>query len=438
MTEPPRILVVEDRDSLRRLLERALGQAAYQVDAVATVAEAVGRLAQASYDLVLTDLKLPDDTGIEVLRASKEARPNTPVLVMTAFGSVSVAVEAKKLGAADFHEKPVELDELLRRVGAQLAGAEAVPEALVVPGGVPIVGRHPRLRAALRMLEQVAVTDSTVLLLGESGTGKELFARALHALSGRSAGRFVALNCAAIPEPLLENELFGHEKGAFTGASRRSEGVFERTAKGTLLLDEIGELGLGVQAKVLRVLEERTFQRIGGGPLLRADVRLVAATNRDLRSMVEEGTFRSDLYFRLDVFPIELPPLRERRTDIPLIAGHLVRAVAQRHHRPAPTLSAAAGELLMAEEWPGNVRQLANVLERAVILSAQPVLDAADIEPLLKPLSRRDDREAVRQALRDAEGDKKRAAELLGMSYRTLLRRVSDYDLKGFPHYRDP
>ncbi|MEE8278505.1 MAG: sigma-54 dependent transcriptional regulator, partial [Thermoanaerobaculia bacterium] len=314
-----RILVVEDRDSLRKLLDRALRQEGYQVESAADASDGIRLLREQPFDLVLTDLKLPSGSGIEVLEASREAQPHVPVVVLTAYGTVHTAVEAMKLGAADFLEKPVEIDDLFRLTAALLAG-EVETFSIGSSGGSAIVGQHPRMRAALKLLERVAPTDSTVLLTGESGTGKELFAKALHALSPRHDGPFVAVNCAAIPETLLENELFGHEKGAFTGAFRRQLGRFEAASGGTLLLDEVSELSAATQAKVLRVLEERTFERIGGGRTIRADVRLVAATNQDLKAMVEEGKFRSDLYFRLDVFPIELPPLRERPSDIPLIA----------------------------------------------------------------------------------------------------------------------
>jgi len=283
----------------------------------------------------------------------------------------------------------------------------------------------------------VAPTESTVLLTGESGTGKELFARALHALSGRRAGPFIAVNCAAIPESLMENELFGHEKGAFTGADRRQPGRFELAEGGTLLLDEIGELSLAVQSKVLRVLEERTFERVGSGRTQRADVRLVAATNRELKAMAEAGSFRADLYFRLEVFPIELPALRERASDIPSIARHLLAGIARRLRREPPRLTAEAAALLAAEPWPGNVRELGNVLERAVILAEGPALGAADLRPLLRPLAGATERERVRQALIAADGDKQGAAKALGWSYRTLLKKVREHDLGGVPRYRE-
>ncbi len=478
-----RILLVEDRDSLRRLLARALADEGYEVASAATGGDAVRLLGERQFDLVLTDLKLPDRSGLEVLAASRQAQPRVPVVVLTGYGSVGAAVEAMKLGAYDFLEKPLELPDLARLVARALAGEDlgapgdgpAPPEAQAQrerdgrgpraaagagdarqgsdgsggnhdavfqpPGAPPIVGRHPRLRAALRLLERVAPTESTVLLTGESGTGKELFARALHALSARRRGPLVAVNCAAIPEALLENELFGHEKGSFTGADRRQPGRFELAAGGTLLLDEIAEIPLPIQAKVLRVLEERTFERVGGGRTLHADLRLVAATNRDLQRMVEEGSFRADLFYRLAVFPIELPPLRERASDVPRLARHLVAAIARRHQLPVPVLAAGAAELLAAQPWPGNVRELANLLERAVILGDAPELRAADLQSLLgasaaPPPIAQVERDRLRQALIDSDGDKRRAAGQLGISYRVLLKKVKEHDLEGVPKYR--
>ena len=434
-----RILVVEDRDSLRRMLERALGGEGYEVASAADGAAGMRLLGERPFDFVLTDLRLPDVSGLEVLAASRSAQPRVPVVVLTGYGTVATAVEAMKLGAYDFLEKPLELDDLLRLVAGALAETrEPEPEPVFKPPGAPaIVGAHPRLRTAIRLLQRVAPTESTVLLTGESGTGKELFARAIHALSQRRNGPCVALNCAAIPEQLMENELFGHEKGAFTGADRRQVGRFELAQGGTLFLDEIGELSLAVQAKVLRALEERTFERVGSGSTQRADVRLVAATNRELKAMVDRGEFRADLFFRLDVFPIELPPLRERPSDVPLVARYLLGEIAKRHHTEPPRLETDAAELLAAEPWPGNVRELANVLERAVIMAEGPILRAADLRPLLRPLAAAGERDRLRQALIDADGDKRQAAELLGISYRELLKKVKDHDLGGVPRYRE-
>ncbi len=430
-----RILVVEDRDSLRKLLCHALSAEGYEAIDAADGELAAQLLSRESFDLVISDLRLPASSGLEVLAVSRRVQPKAPVIVMTAYGTVSDAVEAMKLGAFDFLEKPVEVDDLLDLVEAAI-GDSAREEAFSAPGAPTIIGRHPRLRAAQRLLKRVAPTESTVLLTGESGTGKELFARCLHGFSKRASGPFIAVNCAALPEALMENELFGHEKGAFTGADRRQAGRFEKAQSGTLFLDEIGELALGVQAKVLRVLEERTFERVGGGSTQRSDARLVAATNRNLETMVREGTFRADLFYRLEIFPIEIPPLRHRRSDVPLLARHLLGILSERHGRPKLQLTEEACRFLSQRPWPGNVRELGNLLERAIIVCDGPRLTASDLDQLGKPPAE-DERTRVRQVLREAGGDKKEAAKLLGVSYRTLQRRVQRYDLEGYPTYRD-
>ncbi|MEM9290194.1 MAG: sigma-54 dependent transcriptional regulator [Acidobacteriota bacterium] len=461
-----RILVVEDRDSLRRMLRRALGAEGYEVHTASDGAAAIDRLRSLSVDLVLTDLRLPQASGLEVLAVARELSPQLPVVVLTGYGTVTEAVEAMKLGARDFLEKPVDIDQLLELCSTYLpaeGSAEAkAPPMMEIPGAPPIVGRHPLLRAALKLLKRVAPTTSTVLLTGESGTGKELFARALHALSPRGSGPFIAVNCAALPESLIENELFGHERGAFTGADRRQKGRFEQADGGTLFLDEIGELPLAVQGKVLRALEEKSFERIGGETTLQTDVRWVAATNRQLASMVEEGSFRGDLYYRLEVFPIELPPLRQRSSDIPQLAHHLLQRLSERNPNAPRSLSQQAEQTLTRQPWPGNVRQLANVLERASILSDGEQLGRTEIEACLQastqppagsssadprhssPTSGLPSTEgtieaeelALRQALTESAGNKERAAKILGISYRTLQRRIRRWDLEGFPRYR--
>jgi DNA-binding NtrC family response regulator len=454
LTSRGHILLVEDRDSLRRMLERALSSEGYRVTAVADGEAGIERLGAGEFDLVLTDLKLPGASGLEVLAAARARHPGLPVVVLTGHGTVPTAVEAMRGGAYHFLEKPVEIDDLSRLVAEALGEAAAEPypgsteplgapageggelPGLHLPGGPAIVGRHPKLRATLKLLRRVAATEATVLLTGESGTGKELFARAIHALSPRREGPFAAVNCAAIPEALVENELFGHERGAFTGADRRQAGRFEAAEGGTLFLDEIGELPLAVQGKVLRVLEERTFERIGGGATLKADVRLVAATNRELAAMVGDGGFRADLFYRLEVFPIVLPPLRERPSDVPYLARHLLAEIARRLGRQPPVPDADALELLAAQSWPGNVRELGNVLERALILSEGPRLTASALAPLLAPLEGAGERDRVRRALEAAQGDRRRAAAALGVSYRTLLRRIRRHDLGGYPEYR--
>lgn len=429
-----KILLVEDRDALRRLLETALVQHGYDVTSAADGAKGVELARSGAFDLVVTDLKLPSASGLDVLAASRERSREVPVLVLTAHGTVQTAVDAMKMGASDFLEKPVEIDDLTALVESHLGGKSG-PMLLQAAGVPPIVGRHPLIRAAAKLVLRVAPTESTVLLTGESGTGKELFARAVHAHSPRSSRPFVAVNCAALPEQLLENELFGHERGAFTGAHKLQKGRFEAARGGTLLLDEIGELGAGIQGKVLRVLEERVFERVGGTKTLRADVRLVAATNRDLQAMVQAGEFRSDLFFRLEVFPVELPALRNRASDIPALVGHILERVCVRLGRSLLRPTRGAHELLQKQPWPGNVRQLANLLERAAILFEGNTLAAADLKGLLAPTDN-DGRRKVEEALREADGEKKQAAELLGISYRTLQRKIHEYDLEGYPQYR--
>jgi len=434
------ILIVEDRESLRRMLERALGEEGHRVTVESDVKPAVERLQRGeAFDLVLTDLKLPSGSGLDVVSAAKRGAAAPPVVVMTAYGTIGAAVEAMKRGAADFLEKPVELGALYSLVRALAGDQEVGSEALELPGVPPIVGRHPRLRAALRLLQRVAPTPTAVLLTGESGTGKELFARAVHALSPRASGPFVAVNCAAIPESLVESELFGHERGAFTGADRRRSGRFERARGGTLFLDEVGELPLAVQAKVLRVLDDQRFERVGGGETLTADVRVVAATNRDLAARVANGEFRNDLLYRLEIFPIPLPSLAERRDDVPLLVRHLLARHAARHGARPPEPTAEALRALAERPWPGNVRQLSNLLERAVILHAGERLGFEALAALAEPadaVAADDEEEQLRCALDEAEGDKKLAAERLGISYRTLLRRVRAHDLQGYPRYR--
>lgn len=430
-----RILVVEDRDSLRRMLRAALSQEGYEVTTAADGRAGIDKATTGGFELVLTDLKLPRASGLEVLAASTVAHPDVPVIVLTAHGTVTAAVEAMKKGAVDFLEKPVEIDDLAALIASHL-GDEPGRELFRPPGGPALVGRHPAMRAAFRLLEKVSRTDSTVLLTGESGTGKELFARALHALSKRADGPFVAVNCAAIPEQLLENELFGHEKGAFTGAHRRQQGRFEQARAGTLLLDEIGELGLSIQSKILRVLEEKAFERVGGSGTVVADVRLVAATNRELGKMVDEGLFRADLFYRLEVFPIDLPPLRKRSSDVRLLARHLIGEIADRHGRSVPRLSPDAEKWLESQHWPGNVRQLANLLERTIILDERDRIGVGDLKALLTVAPEVEERNALQEALKTTSGDKQKAAELLGISYRTLQRRVKEHDLEGYPQYR--
>src|SRR5687767_9585405 len=369
------VLIVEDKDSLRAMLRHALEAHGHAVVEARDEPEAVQQLQKARPVVVLTDLKLPVGDGFGVLRAAKEIDPELQVVVMTAYGSIQDAVTAMKEGAMDFLAKPIDPDHLLLMVERAMAQRRMLSEYVLLKeelaqrrGAPRIIGEDPQLRQVSQQLHRAAATDATVLLEGESGTGKELFARALHALSPRADGPFVAINCAAIPDTLLETELFGHEKGAFTGAVGCKPGRFEMAHRGTLFLDEIGDLPLGLQAKILRALETKQFERLGGTASLQVDVRVVAATNRNLKQRVGERQFREDLFFRLSVFPIQIPPLRERSRDVVILARHFVDRFCRDLNKRPLTLSTAALDELNTYSWPGNVRELQNCIERAVIL----------------------------------------------------------------------
>src|SRR3954468_18989590 len=376
VSAPAQILIVEDKDSLRTMLRHALERQGHAVIEARDQPEALKMLQQTQPALVLSDLRLPEGDGFGVLRAAKEIDADIPVIVMTAYGSIEDAVAAMKEGAMDFLAKPVDPDHLLLLVARALERRRLVTENLLMKeelavrrGAPQLVGDDPSLRKVFASLQRAATTDATVLLEGESGTGKELFARSLHALSPRAEQPFVAINCAAIPETLLETELFGYEKGPFTGAVARKPGKFEMAHRGTLFLDEIGDLPLALQAKILRALEEKRFERVGGTALLQVDVRLVAATNVGLRAAVAARRFREDLYFRLSVFPITVPPLRERPGDIPVLARYFVERFCREMKKKALIVSPAALEQLQTYRWPGNVRELQNCIERSVILA---------------------------------------------------------------------
>jgi DNA-binding NtrC family response regulator len=451
------ILVVEDKESLRTMLRKTLESHGFTVDEAADAYEARRRLQAVRYLVVLTDLKLPAGSGLDVLREAREADPDTPVIIMTAYGTVEEAVKAMKDGAADFLTKPVDTEHLLVLLDRAVDRRRLLTELILLKEehqrrfGLPkVLGEDPGLKEAMLALQRAAGTDTTVLLLGESGTGKELMSRALHLLSPRAKGPFVAINCAAIPENLLENELFGHEKGAYTGAGARKVGKAELAHKGTLLLDEIGDLTLPLQGKILRLVQERQFERVGGLQTLTVDVRLVAATNQDLRALVDEKRFREDLYFRLSVFPIEIPPLRRRRRDVLLLAEAFLDRLAREMGRRGLTLSEETKRALGEHSWPGNVRELQNCLERAVILCDGSTIEPshlrldppmregpalADVVDLAGPLpevtkrvAARAEEEAIAAALRETDGDRAAAASRLGISLSTLNRRLRKAD----------
>src|SRR2546426_2149863 len=381
----PDILLVEDKESLRRVLRLTLEHAGYSVTEAADAREAINEIGRVPHKIVLTDLRMPNGSGLDVLRASKNADNDVPVIVMTAYGSIDEAVQAMKDGAHDFLQKPVDSNHLLVLVERALEQARLRTENLLLREewskryGFPrIIGESDAIKKAVAETQRVAQTEATVLLLGESGTGKELFARAVHHLSARRDKPFVAINCAAIPETLIENELFGHERGAFTGAGDRRLGKFELAAGGTVFLDEIGELPLAVQGKLLRAIEEKAVDRIGGKAPVPVDVRIVAATNKELRAAVDKGEFRGDLFFRLAVFPVEIPPLRERGEDVVLLARHFAAQLGKELRGREAILSDKSVAALRAHRWPGNVRELENSIERAWILADVANLDPAD------------------------------------------------------------
>ncbi|HVO12160.1 MAG TPA: sigma-54 dependent transcriptional regulator [Vicinamibacteria bacterium] len=449
------ILIVEDKESLRTMLRRTLESRGYSVDEAGDAYEARRRLQALRYLVVLTDMKLPAGSGFDVLGAALDSDPETPVIVMTAFGTVEEAVRAMKEGAADFLAKPVDTDHLLVLLDRAVERRRLMTELVLLKEdqqrrvGLPrLVGEDPAFREVLLELQRAAASETTVLLQGESGTGKELMSRALHQLSPRAKGPFVAINCAAIPENLLENELFGHEKGAFTGATARKVGKAELAHRGTLFLDEIGDMPLPLQGKILRLVQERQFERVGGLQTLTVDVRVVAATNQDLRRLVEQKLFREDLFFRLSVLPIDIPPLRRRRGDVPLLAEAILQRLSRELGRRELRLSDEARRVLCEHAWPGNVRELQNCLERAAILGDGPLirpehlrLDAplrpgpslGDVLDLSGPLAEvaeraaaRAEEEAIALALRETEGDRSAAAARLGISVSTLNRRLRE------------
>ncbi len=387
------ILLVEDKTDLRAVLRKALEKAGHAVDEAPDGNAAIDRIRKRRYLLVLTDLKLPGASGIDVLREVKQADPTIPVILMTAYGSVEEAVTAMKEGAFDFIQKPVDFDHLRLQVGRAARQQELLRENLILREeyaaryGFPrIVGEHASLQAVSQQAQRLAAADTTVLLLGESGTGKELFARAIHHLSARREQPFIALNCAAIPEGLVENELFGHERGAFTGAGARKIGKMELAHRGTLFLDEIGELPPAIQSKLLRVLEEKRFDRVGGTVPVEVDARILTATNKDLRAAIAAKTFREDLYFRIAAVPITIPPLRDRGNDTLLLALHFLDHYRREFNKPALALADDARDALLAYHWPGNVRELQNAIERAAILSDGDRIDAPALSlPAIRP-----------------------------------------------------
>jgi DNA-binding NtrC family response regulator len=436
--ERGRLLLVEDSEAARRAMAVALRAGFSAVDEEADGERAIERLTRGVYAAVVTDLRLPGSDGLDVLRAAREHQPGCAVVIVTGFGTVEFAVQAMKLGACDVVCKPLDLDDLEARVMEGVRRARALRPAAQAGSADPerpdlVLGASPGLRRSLVLVRRVAASRSTVLLTGETGTGKELFAGAIHALSPRAKAPFVKVNCAALPDTLLESELFGHERGAFTGADRMRVGRFEQAHHGTLFLDEIGDMSLFTQSKLLRVLQDQEFHRLGGTRALRTDARIVAATNQDLEVEIRHGRFRQDLYFRLNVVGIHLPALRDRPEDVSVLAGHFLELLARELGRPARCFGPAALRRLRSHDWPGNVRELRNVLERAVLLADGPCVEDVRLGPeagqpigvpvgaRFESLSLREaERELVLASLRRSDFVQKLAAQRLGVSRRKL------------------
>jgi DNA-binding NtrC family response regulator len=446
------ILIVDDEPSIRKVLGAHLRRDGYDVTAAASGVEAIEILQEEGADLVITDLRMPGMDGLELLRWVKQSYPGLPVIMLTAHGTVDSAVEALKRGAQDFLTKPFDQDELRLVILKALAQEEKSRRSLTSDEAPKdaIVGEAPAIRAVFTLIDKVASSPSTVLVTGESGTGKELVARAIHQASTRRDAPFVTLNCGAIPENLFESELFGHERGAFTGAVTSKPGRFEIANGGTLFLDEIAELPKDLQVKLLRVLQDQTFERVGGVKTIQVDVRLVAATNTDLRQAVAAGTFREDLFYRLNVVPIALPPLRERVDDIPLLVQHFLQKFNRRLDKHVQGITTEALAALKKASWPGNIRELENLVERAVLLSDGGVLDSDDfpgvadggvapadeggdelgLKEYVRVHTARLERARIKKALAQEEGNVTRASRALGISRKSLQTKMKEYGLR--------
>jgi DNA-binding NtrC family response regulator len=442
-----KILVVDDEVSARTALAELLRGEGYTVEVAGDGFKALGKLEEFGPDLILTDLNMPGIDGVELLRKVKEADAELPVVLMTAFGGVETAVAAMREGAADYLTKPLNTDELVIVLGRTIETAKLRREATELRSKLKdrysfdnIVGSSPEMQRVFKTVAQIAPSRATVLLTGESGTGKELVAAAIHHHSPRSAGPFVKLHCAALAESLLESELFGHERGAYTGADRKREGRFEQANGGTLFLDEIGEISLSTQVKLLRVLQEREFERVGGSQTMRVDVRVIAATNRDLKEMVAAGKFREDLYYRLNVINLNLPSLRQRPSDVPALAMHFLKHFSAENDKPVKTISDAALNQIANYGWPGNVRELENVIERAVVLTDGDTVELHHLPPELEAATRRGgapaipgasmdelERYAILKTMESVGGSTSRAAELLGISVRKIQYKLQEY-----------
>ncbi len=450
MSEPAKLLVADDDPGLRESLERTLTREGYHVVLASDGRAALERVQTGDFDVIVTDLKMPGLTGLELLRAAKAIAPDVDVILLTAFGTVEEAVKAMKDGAYDFLTKPFRREQLLKLVSKALERRALIQQNRALQqqledlrGKGQMIGVSPVFRRVITLVEQIADSSATVLIQGESGTGKELMARAIHEGSRRRQGPFIAVNCAALTETLLESELFGYEKGAFTGAAGRKEGRFELADGGTLFLDEVADLSPITQPKILRVLQEGEFERLGAIRTIKVDVRIVTATNQDLVQMVREKRFREDLYYRLNVITITVPPLRERPEDIPLLAEHFLRVYAAKNNRKLEGFTLEAMRRLESYAWPGNVRQLENVIERTVVLARDRRIDADDLPAEIGGVKRppRDaildlvgvpldeiEQRLLDETLRITGGNKTQAAKLLGIDVRTVARKLERRD----------
>jgi two-component system response regulator PilR (NtrC family) len=454
-----KILVVDDERSMREVLCIMLKRAGYAVTEATDGEDAIAQVNKDIFDLVITDLKMPKVGGLEVLKAVKEVSPETVVLLITAFASTESAVEAMKRGAYDYITKPFQIDEVQLIIRNALEKHRLSTENMLLKREIAsqssfsqIIGQSEAMQKVFEMVKKVSDTKSNVLIVGESGTGKELVARAIHYSSARSRMPFVTVNCSALPEPLLESELFGHMKGSFTGAISNKAGLFEVANGGTIFLDEVGETTPATQVKLLRVIQEREFRRVGGTRDVKVDIRIIAATNKDLEKAVADGSFREDLYYRLDVIPIRLPPLRMRSGDIPLLATHFLEQFAKTSGKPVPTLTPEALHLLLGHEWKGNVRELENLIERAVAFATGPSISEEDIRGWLhSPASTSQaypsdlpaegldleaminsiEKDLLLKALERAKWVKKKAARLLRLNTRSFRYRLEKYAIKG-------
>jgi len=442
-----RILVVDDEANARTALAELLREEGYDVETAADAFKALGKYDDFTPHLVLTDLKMPGMDGIELMRKLEDREHDAAVLVMTAFGAVDTAVEAMRAGAIDYLTKPINFDELLLVVERSLERQRLKHETSLLKARLAdrfsdsnLIGNSPPMQKVFKTIEQVAPTRASVLITGESGTGKELVAAALHQRSPRASGPFIKLHCAALAETLLESELFGHERGSFTGAVARKDGRFQLADGGTLFLDEIGEISPAIQVKLLRFLQEREFERVGGTQTIKVDVRIIAATNRDLTEEVRLGRFREDLFYRLNVVNVEMPALRDRSGDVALLAKHFVGKYARENDKIVEGFTDDATSTLLAYDWPGNVRELENVVERAVVMAQSPLIQRDDLPPSVSPVPAKDtmppvpgstleeiERFAILRSLEACGGSTSKAAQMLGISVRKVQYKLHDY-----------